>query len=93
MPLALWGYISTKEMLLFYTFLSLIAFNIIISIIIYFVIVKSQSKELKLAYESLSKTIEHLKEQLESLAETVIGFVMDRIEAKELSNKSIKKKK
>ncbi len=93
MPLALWGYISTKEMLLFYTFLSLIAFNIIISIIIYFVIVKSQSKELKLAYESLDKTIEHLKEQLESLAETVIGFVMDRIEAKELSNKSIKKKK
>ncbi len=80
-------------MLLFYTVLSLIAFNIIISIITYFIIVKSQSKELKLAYESLDKTIEHLKEQLESLAEKVVSLVLDKMKAKELSNKSIKKKK
>lgn len=92
MPLALWGYISTQEMLLFYTFLGLIGFNIIISVIIYFVIVKTQSKELKLAYESLDKTIEHLKEQLEGLAETIIGYVMDRMESKQIETKPKSKK-
>ena len=87
MPLALWGYISTKEMLLFYTFLGLIVFNIVISVIIYFVIVKTQSKELKIAYESLDKIIEHLEDQLESLTETIIGFVMDRMESKQIKTK------
>ena len=91
MPLALWGYITTNNMILFYTFLSLMIFNIIISLIVYFIIVKTQSKELKLAYESLDKFVEQLKKHLEDLVESVFDMYADRKEHEEL--KPIKTKK
>jgi len=92
MPLALWGYIITKEMLLFYTFLGLIVFNIAISIIVYFVITKTQNKELKIAYEYLDKAIEHFKDQLKDLVEIVIELITGIMKSKKIKNKTKSKK-
>ncbi len=64
MPLALYGYIITQDQLLYNTFICLIVFNSLVSIIIYTLITKAQQQEVKIVFESLDKSIKNLVTQL-----------------------------
>jgi hypothetical protein len=70
-PLALYGYIVTKDMLLFYSTCFLFVINLVISFVAYYFVSVQSMKEMKLAFASLDNTISHLKKQVESLAKSI----------------------
>ena len=66
-PLALYGYILTSDILLYQTFIGLIFVSLVASFIAFIIISREKTKELKVAYSSLNKTINNVVEQVSEL--------------------------
>ena len=95
-PLALYGYILTSDILLYQTFIGLIFVSLVASFIAFIIISREKTKELKVAYSSLNKTINNVVEQV---SELIGAFLIGDDEEDELEQikpkikKKTKKKK
>jgi ABC-type bacteriocin/lantibiotic exporter with double-glycine peptidase domain len=70
-PLALYGYIKTQDMLLYLTFIALLIFNILASIIVYFVIKRAVRKQIELIFKSVDSSIDNFKEVVNIIIESI----------------------
>jgi hypothetical protein len=71
-PLSLYGYIVTKNILLYFTFIGLFILNILFSLLAYKYISRNNLEELKSTFKKLNETITHLKNELINLFSKII---------------------